>query len=152
MSATDAEDIKNVIVETFGAIEILARALHVQDARLQPTLDAIIAHAAANPAAQDAGLILLTGGQLVPQATTGRAPQRLDIKQQETGDGPCIETARSQTMICISDTRPDTRWPEFCRGASLRGSQPALRAAVGQRTIPGSTDAVRGPAPGLQRA
>jgi len=109
MSATDAEDIKNVIVETFGAIEILARALHVQDARLQPTLDAIIAHAAANPAAQDAGLILLTGGQLVPQATTGRAPQRLDIKQQETGDGPCIETARSQTMICISDTRHDTR-------------------------------------------
>ena len=114
MSATDAEDIKNAIVETFGAIDILARALHVQDARLQPTLDAIVAHAAAaNPAAQDAGLILLTGGQLVPQATTGHAPQLLDIKQQATGDGPCIETARSQTMICISDTRQDSRWPGF---------------------------------------
>jgi GAF domain-containing protein len=122
MSATDAEDIKNVIVETFGAIEILARALHVQDARLQPTLDAIVAHAAAaNPAAQDAGLILVTGGQLVPQATTGRAPQRLDIRQQDTGEGPCIETARTQTMICISDTRHDTRWPEFCAEAQACG-------------------------------
>jgi hypothetical protein len=36
MSATGAEDIKNVIAQTFGTIEILARALHVQDARLQP--------------------------------------------------------------------------------------------------------------------
>jgi hypothetical protein len=78
MSATEPEDIKNVIAQTFRAIETLARALHVQDTRLQPTLDAIVAYAAANPAAQDAGLILLKGGQLVPQATTGRTPQLLD--------------------------------------------------------------------------
>jgi GAF domain-containing protein len=131
MSATDAEDIKNVIVETFGAIDILARALHVQDARLQPTLDAIVAHAAAaNPAAQDAGLILLTGGTLVPQATTGRAPQLLDIRQQETGDGPCIETARSQTMICISDTQQDTRWPGFCAEAQAFGIASLLCAPL----------------------
>src|ERR1700745_1631827 len=95
MSATEADDIKKVIAETFVAIGTVARALHVQDARLQPTLDAITAHAAAaHPTAKDAGLILLIGGKLIPQATTGRAPQLLDTKQQETGQGPCIEAAR----------------------------------------------------------
>lgn len=75
MGATEADDIKEVIAQTFVAIGSLARALHVEDARLQPTLDAITAHAAAaHPAAQDAGLILLIGGKLIPQATTGRAP------------------------------------------------------------------------------
>jgi hypothetical protein len=36
----------------------------------RPTLDVIVANAAAaHPAAQDAGIILFTGGKLVPQAT-----------------------------------------------------------------------------------
>jgi hypothetical protein len=64
MSATEADDIKEVIAQTFVAIGTLARALHIDDARLQPTLDAITAHAAAaHPAAKDAGLILLRGGK-----------------------------------------------------------------------------------------
>jgi hypothetical protein len=97
MSATDAEDIKNVIVETFGAIDILARALHVQDARLQPTLDAIVAHAAAaNPAAQDAGLILLTGGQLVPRPRPAmpRSSWISSSRKQETGPASRQRAAR----------------------------------------------------------
>src|ERR1700760_4400551 len=103
MSAEAANDQK-IIAETLGVIDILARALHVKDARLQPTLDAITAHAAtAHPAARDAGLILLQSGRLVPQATTGRAVQRLDRRQQETGEGPCLEAALQQVPICIND-------------------------------------------------
>jgi GAF domain-containing protein len=114
MGTAEADDIKEVITQTLGTIDILARALHVQDARLQPTLDSITAHAAvAHPVATDAGLILLLGGKLVPQATTGRAPQILDMKQQETSEGPCIEAARKQTLICINDLSRDPRWPEF---------------------------------------
>ena len=89
MSATEADDIKEAIAQTFVAIGTLARALHVEDARLQPTLDAITAHAAASqPAAKDAGLILLIGGKLIPQATTGRAPQLLDINSRKQGKAP----------------------------------------------------------------
>lgn len=120
------------------AVDTLARALHIQDARLQPTLDAIVAHAvAALPVAQDAGLILLTGGKLVPQATTGRPPQLLDTKQQQTGDGPCIETARTQTLICVSDTRHDDRWPVFCAEAQACGVGSLLCAPlwVNERTL-----------------
>ena len=89
MSATEADDIKEVIAQTFVAIGTVARALLVEDASLQPTLDAITAHAAAaHPAVKDAGLCLLIGGKLILQAATGRAPQHLDIRQQETGHGP----------------------------------------------------------------
>ena len=131
MSAAEADDIKKIIAQALAAVEILARALHVEDARLQPTLDAITAHAAAaHPAAQDAGLILLEGGKLLPQATTGRAPQLLDSKQQETGKGPCIEAAQAQTMICINDMRRDARWPEFATEAHACGVASMLCAPL----------------------
>ena len=131
MSATEADDIKEVIAQTFVAIGTLARALHIDDARLQPTLDAITAHAAAaHPAAKDAGLILLIGGKLIPQATTGRAPQLLDIRQQETGQGPCIEAAREQTLICLNDLGQDPRWPEFSAGAQACGVSSMLCAPL----------------------
>lgn len=138
MSATEADDIKQVIAQTFVAIGALARALHVEDARLQPTLDAITAHAAAaHPAAKDAGLILLIGGKLIPQATTGQAPRLLDIKQQETGQGPCIEAAREQTLICLNDLRHDPRWPEFSAEAQAQGVGSMLCAPlwISQRTL-----------------
>lgn len=84
MGTQQADDLSHVISEAFPAIEVLARALHVRDAQLQPTLDAIVANAAAaHPAARDAGLILLSSGKMIPQATTGRAPQVLDMVQQE---------------------------------------------------------------------
>src|ERR1700761_604166 len=113
MSDAEADETKTV-AEALGAIDILARALHVRDTRLQPTLDAITAQAAAaHPAARDAGLILLRGGQLVPQATTGQAPQALDLWQQQTGQGPCIQAAREQAMIYVEDVSRDPRWPGF---------------------------------------
>lgn len=131
MSTPQPDDTGQVVAEAFVAVEVLARALHVKDAELQPTLDAIVANAAAaHPAARDAGLILLASGKLVPQATTGSAPQLLDAKQQELGDGPCIEAARKQTMIVVSDTGDDTRWPEFSAEAQAREVRSLLCAPL----------------------
>jgi GAF domain-containing protein len=106
------------IARTASMIEVLARALHVRDAQLQPTLDAIVAAAAsALNADREAGLILLQHGKLVPQAVSGRAPLHLDLHQQQTGEGPCIEAARQQAVIRIDDTRADLRWPRFMAAA-----------------------------------
>ena len=138
MSSTERDEIREIIGQTFVAVGTLARALHVEDARLEPTLNAITAHAAAaHPAARDAGLILLTGGKLTPQATTGRAPQLLDMKQQETGRGPCIEAAREQTLICVNDLQRDPRWPEFSAEARACGVSSMLCAPlwVNERTL-----------------
>jgi GAF domain-containing protein len=138
VSSPEKDEIREVIAQTFVAVGTLARALHVEDARLEPTLDAITAHAAAaHPAARDAGLILLIGGKLIPQATTGRAPQLLDTKQQETGRGPCIEAAREQTLICINDLQRDPRWPEFSAEAQACGVSSMLCAPlwVNEKTL-----------------
>jgi GAF domain-containing protein len=115
---SEQRDIDEVVARTASTMEILARALHVRDAQLQPTLDAIVAAAAsALNADQDAGLILLERGKLVPQATSGRAPLYLDLRQQQAGEGPCIEAARRQIVIRIDDTRSDPRWPGFMAAA-----------------------------------
>lgn len=130
MDPAEADDIRT-ISETLGVIDVLARALHVKDARLQPTLDSIVANAAAaHPGARDAGLILLISGKLVPQAVTGRPPQLLDRKQQETGDGPCIEAALKQTLIRIDDTGAHSRWPEFSAEAQACGIRSLLCAPL----------------------
>jgi len=122
MSVHGSQDVAETVAEAVTAIEVLARALRIEDARLQSTLDVIVANAAAaHPAARDAGIILFTGGKLVPQATTGHAPQVLDLKQQETGDGPCIEAARQQVLVQVTDTSDDIRWPGFCATARACG-------------------------------
>ncbi len=72
---SEQRDIDEVMAQAASTVEVLARALHVRDAQLQPTLDAIVSAAAgALQADRDAGLILLERGKLVPQATSGRAP------------------------------------------------------------------------------
>jgi GAF domain-containing protein len=97
MSIHEPQSVTEAVTEAVTAIDVLARALHIEDARLQPTLDVIVANAAAaHPAAQDAGIILFTGGKLVPQATTGHALQ-------------------------VTDTSDDIRWPQFCATARASG-------------------------------
>lgn len=115
-------DAGEVVAEALVAVETLARALHIEEARLEPTLEAIVSSAAAvHSSARDAGLILLVRGQLMPQAVTGRIPQELDLRQQETGEGPCLEAASTQRVVIVDDTRDDARWPLFCAAAQARG-------------------------------
>ncbi len=102
--------------DVFRSIATIARALHVKDAELRPTLDAIVSMAAATTG-YDVGLILMSGNRLVPQGASGRAPHLLDLAQQRTGRGPCIEAAQQQTTVRIADTRAEQRWPEFCTKA-----------------------------------
>jgi GAF domain-containing protein len=91
---------------------VLARALRVHDARLQPTLDAIVA-VAAELSGFDAGLVLVERGRLIPQAATGRAPHLLDVVQQERNTGPCIDAAECQEPVRMDDARADDRWDGF---------------------------------------
>ena len=102
-----------------ASLEILARALHVKNAELQPTLEAITAAAVAmlNPA-RYAGLTVFSGGELIPRASTGEPPLLLDRLQQQIGDGPCISAARNQAVFRIEETGQDQRWPRFCAEAA----------------------------------
>jgi GAF domain-containing protein len=108
--------------ESWPALVHLARALHLKNAELQPTLDAIISRAVQTiEPAEHAGLILLVRGRFVPQTTLGAPPHTLDLLQQKTGAGPCIDAARAQRVITIDNTLTDIRWREFSELAAQLG-------------------------------
>jgi GAF domain-containing protein len=119
MSGSDQEHLMELTGRSARSLEILARALHVNDAALQPTLQAIASTAVSmiSPA-RHAGLIILSRGELIPRASTGEPPLLLDRLQQKLGDGPCINAAKHQAVFRIEDTGQDERWPEFCAEAA----------------------------------
>ncbi|UQX88431.1 GAF and ANTAR domain-containing protein [Jatrophihabitans telluris] len=103
-------------------LDRLARALHVPNAELQPTLDAVVRSAVDTVEAADyAGLILLVRGELEPQATLGEPPHTLDMLQRELGTGPCLDAARQQAEIVITDMQTEDRWPDVVPTAEKLG-------------------------------
>jgi len=114
VSVSDQEHLMEVTGPTAKSLEILARALHVRNAELEPTLEAIVSAAVSmlSPA-RHAGLTVFSGGELIPRASTGEPPLLLDRLQQALGAGPCISAARHQQVFRIEDTRQDERWPQF---------------------------------------
>lgn len=119
MSGSNQDLLMEVSDGSARSLDILARALHVRDAELQPTLEAIASTAVSmlSPA-RYAGLTILSRGELIPRASTGEPPLLLDRLQQKLGDGPCINAARRQCIFRIEDTRQDERWPKFSAEAA----------------------------------
>jgi len=119
LSGSDQQNLMEVTGRSAESLEILARALHVKNAELEPTLEAIVSTAVTmlNPA-RYAALTILSRGELIPRASTGEPPLLLDRLQQKLGDGPCIHAAKHQSVFRIEDTCEDDRWPEFCAEAA----------------------------------
>jgi GAF domain-containing protein len=116
------EDLDGFSDQTFRSLDILARALHVKNAELEPALQAIVSTAVRTlSSAQHAGLITVSRGVLVPQATTSRPPQLLDQLQQKLNDGPCINAAVQQALTRIDDMHQESRWPDFAAEAESLG-------------------------------
>jgi GAF domain-containing protein len=119
LSGSDQQNLMEVTGGSAESLEILARTLHVKNAELEPTLEAIASTAVTmlSPA-RYAALTVLSRGELIPRASTGEPPLLLDRLQQKLGDGPCIHAAKHQSVFRIEDTGEDDRWPEFCAEAA----------------------------------
>src|SRR6202012_5388244 len=116
------EDLDGFSDQAFRSLDILARALHVKNAELEPALQPIVSAAVTTlSSAQHAGLITVPRGALVPQATTGRPPHLLDQLQQKLNGGPCIDAAEQQALIRIPDMQRESRWPDFAAEAAGLG-------------------------------
>jgi GAF domain-containing protein len=103
---------------SWSVLEQLARALRVPDANLQGTLDAMARTAVETIGpARYAGVNLYEHGKFEPQAVAGEPPMVLDVLQQETGNGPCIDASRDQVTIRVDDVATETRWPAYTERA-----------------------------------
>jgi GAF domain-containing protein len=108
--------------ESWSLLEQLGRSLHLREPTLSNTLDRIVETAVETMGAVDwASVNLLVRDRFVPQATCGEPPHVLDNFQQRTGYGPCVDAARTQTVVCVDDMSSEQRWPDL----------PALAQAAG---------------------
>ncbi|HEY2240108.1 MAG TPA: GAF and ANTAR domain-containing protein [Streptosporangiaceae bacterium] len=116
------EEPEDVGLASWSILEQLGRALHVPEANLQATLDAIANTAVDSISpAKYAGVNLYENGIFEPQAVSGQPPLALDVIQQKTGTGPCIDSSRDQVTIRVDDMTTENRWPEYVEHALALG-------------------------------
>ncbi|WP_433294209.1 GAF and ANTAR domain-containing protein [Actinoplanes sp. CA-030573] len=145
MTGIDEQLAQTPADETLDQLARAARALRT-DGSSTSALSAVVTQAIETiTPATSAGLIELEHGRLVPKATHGAAPLVLDHLQQQLGAGPCIDTARDQSVTVIDDTATDGRWPRFAAAAAEIGVRSMLCAPlwVDQRRL--GTLSVYGP-------
>ena len=117
-----AEEPEGFELASWSVLEQLARALRVPEANLQATLDAMAQTAVETIGpAKYAGVNLYDHGNFEPQAVAGEPPLILDMLQQETGTGPCIDSSRDQVTIRVDDMATETRWPRYTERALALG-------------------------------
>ena len=115
--------------EAFGA---LAR-FFVHDGTLGETLLQVAELACKAGPADMAGITLLVDG--VPSTgvfTDSEAPE-IDKAQYESGQGPCLDAFRDQSVYRIESTAADIRWPEFVRIAAHHGIRSTLSLPITAR-------------------
>jgi GAF domain-containing protein len=115
-----------------------SRARQVRDSDVSATLDAIVQQATeVLSVVKQAGIILLEHGRLEPQATVGEAPLTLDLWQQASNQGPCLEAARTQRFVLVEDTAKEDRWCGFGELALALGihSMLCVPLTVDDRTL-----------------
>jgi GAF domain-containing protein len=118
----EPEEPEDAGLASWSILEHLGRALHVPEAGLKPTLDAIARTAVDTIGpARYAGVNLYERGKFVPQAVTGEPPLALDVVQQETGTGPCIDSSRDQVSVRVDDMSSEQRWPRYAELALSLG-------------------------------
>jgi GAF domain-containing protein len=107
---------------SWSTLDRIGRIMHVKEADLQGTLNAIVATAVSTiDNAEYAGVNLLDHGRFVPQAVAGQPPLTLDALQQKTGTGPCIDSSRDQQTLRVDDVATDPRWPVYAATAVSLG-------------------------------
>ena len=118
----EPEEPEDVGLASWSILEQLGRALHVPEADLQATLDAIARTAVDTIGpAKYAGVNLYEDGRFEPQAVVGQPPLALDVVQQKTRTGPCIDSSRDQITIRVDDMTTEDRWPEYVEHALSLG-------------------------------
>lgn len=78
------------------------------------------------PGNPEASVTLLVGDSPGTVASTGQLAVDLDETQYDRGHGPCLHAARTGELTEITDTRTDSRWPDYLRRAVERGNLSSL--------------------------
>src|ERR671913_964344 len=114
----------NQLAEDFGE---LARSLEEHDDPDIMLAEIIAAAVAIVPGVDEGSVSVVTGRRNIgSHAPTGDLPAQVDALQEETQQGPCLDSAYEQLTVRVDDMASETRWPEFARRASEAGAASML--------------------------
>src|ERR671910_1796483 len=114
----------NQLAEDFGE---LARSLEEHDDPDIMLAEIIAAAVAIVPGVDEGSVSVVTGRRNIgSHAPTGDLPIQVDALQEETQQGPCLDSAYEQLTVRVADMASETRWPEFARRASEAGAASML--------------------------
>jgi len=123
-----------------AAMGELARTLQHEHASEDATLEAVTAAAVeAVPGAEHAAISLVVRGRTVEsRAATDPLAERMDAKQAELSQGPCLDAVWEQESVHIPDMAAESRWPQFT-AAAVEGERDKLGEARGGRRLARAT-------------
>ena len=78
------------------------------------------------PGDTEASVTLLVDDVPTTVVHTDQLALDLDERQYERGHGPCLHAARTGELTEISDTRTDSRWPDYMPRAVTHGNRSSL--------------------------
>jgi len=114
----------NQLAEGFGG---LARSLEEHDDPEVMLAEIIAAAVAMVPGAEEGSVSVVTGRRHIgSQAPTGDLPVQVDALQEETQQGPCLDSAYVHQTVRVADMASEERWPQFARRASEAGAASML--------------------------
>jgi GAF domain-containing protein len=113
-----AEQLQDLLLESPGFTEFLLGLTTISASLLgghTPMLCAITVERATGPATV---------------ASSTDAARRLDEKQYEFDDGPCLTALRHQHTVLIPDLQSDRRWHRYARAVSAEGIRSVLAVPI----------------------
>jgi GAF domain-containing protein len=73
-----------------------------------------------------AEITLLDHGKISSPAHSDERARRVGEAQEDTGEGPCVDTARQEVTVRADDLSTDSRWPGWAAAAVEHGVHSAL--------------------------
>jgi GAF domain-containing protein len=114
---------------TAGVARDLSELARTMDA--QPSTDELMDHIVAAAAVEIDGaagavITLLERGHVHSPAHSDDRARRIGLAQQQTGQGPCVDTSREHVTLRSDDLQAETRWPKWTAAAMAEGVRSVL--------------------------
>ena len=109
--------------QALDQLALLAPPAHSTEQLLQAVVDLSVTVLPGDP---EASISVVARKRPTTVATSGALATELDEEQYAEGQGPCLTAASTGELTEITDTRTETRWPEYARRAAEHGNYSSI--------------------------
>jgi len=85
-----------------------------------------------------AGIFLVAGDQVTTPVHTDSVVAEVDLLQQTSGEGPCLDAMHQGQVFYAEDLAEDPRWPTFGPAATTMGVRSLLALPLRVNGVPGA--------------